>query len=303
MTNKERYKIFCEKEKNIPIFSQPWWMDVVCEERNWEVYLYGKENDILASCPYYLKKDENKITKALLTQNNGLFIKYPINQKITSKLDFEEKIINDFCEYIKNLKLKKYEQQYHYNFTNWLPFFWQGYKELTRYTYVIENTSNLVKIKDNYSSNARKNINKAKKFLKVIETEDIELFYKVNKMTFDRQNKEIPYTYELFKKLYLACKERECCKLLMSIDVDGRVHSVAMIVWDENSVYYLLNGTDPEVKNYQGNSLLIDRSIEIASELGKKFDFEGSVIKGIEQSFRQYGGIPKPYFRIYKEFL
>ena len=75
-----------------------------------------------------------------------------------------------------------------------------------------------------------------------------------------------------------------------------------MIVWDEESVYYLLNGTAPDFKQYQGNALLIDRSIEIAHELGKKFDFEGSVIKNIEQSFRQYGGIPKPYFRIYKEF-
>ena len=302
MTDKERYKLFCEKEKNIPIFSQPWWMDIVCGEQNWEVYLYGKENDILASCVYYLKKDENKITKALLTQNNGLIIKYPNNQKITSRLDFEEKIINDFCDYVKSLNIKKYEQQYHYSFTNWLPFFWREYKELTRYTYVIEDTEDLKKVRDNYSSNARKNINKAKKILKVIETENIELFYKVNKMTFDRQNKEIPYTYELFKKLYLACMGRKCCKLLMAIDEEERVHSVAMIVWDEDSVYYLLNGTDPEVKKYQGNALLIDRSIEIASELGKKFDFEGSVIKGIEQSFRQYGGIPKPYFRIYKEF-
>lgn len=302
MTDKERYKLFCEKEKNIPIFSQAWWMDIVCGEENWEVYLYGKENDILASCVYYLKKDENKITKALLTQNNGLIIKYPTNQKITSRLDFEEKIINDFCDYVKNLNIKKYEQQYHYSFTNWLPFFWHEYKELTRYTYVIEDTEDLKKVRDNYSSNARKNINKAKKNLKVIETEDIELFYKVNKMTFDRQKKEIPYTYDLFRNLYLACKERECCKLLIAIDDKERVHSVAMIVWDEDSVYYLLNGTDPELKKYQGNALLIDRSIEIASELGKKFDFEGSVIKGIEQSFRQYGGIPKPYFRIYKEF-
>ena len=37
-------------------------------------------------------------------------------------------------------------------------------------------------------------------------------------------------------------------------------------------------------------------------QLGKKFDFEGSVIKPIEKAFREYGGIRKPYFRIYKVF-
>lgn len=304
MINKERYKLFCEKEKNIPIFSQPWWMDVVCGEKNWEVYIVGEGNNILATMPYYFMKDDNgvKITKAKLTQNNGIYIKYPNNQKITSKLDLDEKIINNVCDYIENLDIYKYEQQYHYSFNNWLPFFWREYKEITRYTYVIEDTKNIEVVRENYSSKIRNKIKNAKQLLKIIETEDTELFYRINKMTFDRQEKEIPYTYDLFRNLYLACKERECCKLLMAIDEEKKVHSVAMIVWDEASVYYLLNGTDPEVKKYQGNALLIDRSIEIASELGKKFDFEGSVIKNIEHSFRQYGGIPKPYFRIYKEF-
>ena len=36
--------------------------------------------------------------------------------------------------------------------------------------------------------------------------------------------------------------------------------------------------------------------------MGKKFDFEGSVIKPIEKMFREYGGTRKPYFRIYKTF-
>ena len=140
--NKERYKLFCEKEKNIPIFSQPWWLDVVCGEKNWEVCIIGEGKNILATMPYYLLKDEYgiKITKAKLTQNNGIYIKYPSNQKISSKLDFQEKIINEVCNYIESLDIYKYEQQYHYSFTNWLPFFWREYKEITRYTYVIENT-------------------------------------------------------------------------------------------------------------------------------------------------------------------
>lgn len=82
-SNKERYKLFCEKEKNIPIFSQPWWLDVVCGEENWEVCIIGEGKNILATMPYYLLKDEYgiKITKAKLTQNNGIYIKYPTIKK------------------------------------------------------------------------------------------------------------------------------------------------------------------------------------------------------------------------------
>lgn len=304
MTNKERYKILCEKEKTIPLFSQYWWMNTVCKEDEWDVFLVGDENNIIAAMPYYMTIRENKkiITKAKLTQNNGIWIKYPENQKLSTRLSYEEKIINQVCDFIESLSLDKYEQQYHYRFTNWLPFFWRYYKEITRYTYVIENTLDIKKIREEYSAKIRNQINNAKKILKVYETDDLEKFYFVNKLSFDRQNIEIPYSFEFFKKLYEECNKHNCCKLLFAKDQENNIHSVAMIVWDEDSVYYLLNGTDPEFKKYQGNALLIDRSIEIAHELGKKFDFEGSVIKGIEQSFRQYGGMPKPYFRIYKEF-
>ncbi len=304
MTNKERYRIYCEKEKSVPLFSQYWWMDVVSKGKEWDVFILGENNDIIATMPYFIDEREKGklITKAKLTQNNGIWIKYPNNQKISSKLDYEEKIINNVCDFIETLPIYKYEQQYHYSFSNWLPFFWRKYEEITRYTYVIEDTSNLEVVRKNYSSNLRKNIKKASKILKILEREDIDTFYKINSMSFERQKMKTPYSFEFFSNLYNECKKRNCCKLLFAIDSNEQIHSVAMIVWDEESVYYLLNGTNPDLKNSQANSLLIDRSIEIAHNLRKKFDFEGSVIKGIEHIYRQYGGIPKPYFRIYKEF-
>ena len=90
--------------------------------------------------------------------------------------------------------------------------------------------------------------------------------------------------------------------MLFAVDVDNEIHSVAFVVWDEQSIYYLMNGTNPAFKASQANAFLIYESIKIASEKGKKFDFEGSVIKQIERSFREFGGVQKPYFRIYKDF-
>ena len=55
MTNKEKYSEFCQKEKNIPIFSKDWWLDAVCGENNWDVALVEKGGQIMASMPYYTK--------------------------------------------------------------------------------------------------------------------------------------------------------------------------------------------------------------------------------------------------------
>lgn len=303
MTNKEKYKIFCENVY-VPVFSQPWWMDAVCGEKNWDVYVVEKGGIYTAAMPYYVKiRDGYRIiTKALNTQNNGIIISYPENQKYISKLDYEDKIINEIIDFIEEMDIDKYEQQYHYSFENWLPFYWRNFKEITRYTYVIDDTSDMKKVMDNYDSNARKNLKKAQKIVHLQNNPDIELFYEINKKSYERQGREIPYSLDYAKSVYEAGKKHDAVKILIAEDDEGNVHSGALLVWDSKSVYYLLNGTDPKYKSSQANCFLIHESIKWASQLGKMFDFEGSVIHHIEKAFREYGGVRKPYFRIYKTF-
>lgn len=40
----------------------------------------------------------------------------------------------------------------------------------------------------------------------------------------------------------------------------------------------------------------------MASQMGLKYDFEGSVIERISKSFREFGGEPQTYYRIRKVF-
>ena len=305
MTNKDRYKLICEKEKSIPIFSQYWWMQAVCPEENWDVYLVGNGMDIKASLPYSIQESENgkKIGRIPLTQTNGIWIKYPPSQGMIARQSYEEKIVNEICDFIESLHLVFYDQQYHYHFTNYLPFFWRYYKETTKYTYVIEDTSDLEKVRQGYSSKLKNMLRKAEKYVHIEEDDDLEEFYEINKKSFIRQEIDIPYSFSYFKGLYEACRRQNACKLLFARDEDGHTQSVAMIIWDAMSVYYLLNGTDPEWKTYQGNDLLIDYGISVAHKLGLKFDFEGSVIKNVNHAFREFGGRPIPYFRISKDFV
>lgn len=304
MRNRERYKELCKKESTIPLFSQGWWLDAVCGENNWDAYIVGSNMDIKAAFTYFLQEDsEGKyIGRIMLTQNNGIWIKYPDGQGIISRQSYEEKIVNEICNFIESLGLIRYEQQYHYNFKNYLPFFWRQYKEIIKYTYVIEDTSDMESVRQGYSSKLKNVLRKAEKYLHIEEETDIEEFYSINKMSFERQGIEIPYSFEYFKKIYNACMERDSGKLLCARDSERNTHSVAMLVWDKMSVYYLLNGTNPDLKQFQGNNLLIDYSIMEAHKRGLKFDFEGSVIKNVNHAFREFGGEPKPYFRITKEF-
>lgn len=301
MNNKEKYNIFI-RTTYIPIFSQPWWLDAVSGEDNWDVWLYEKGDEIWAAMPYHLEKRGGYayITKPKLTQNNGIIINYPNGQKNYTKESFEEKIINSAMDFIDSLNIDVYEQQYHYNFINWIPFYWRNCSSLVRYTYVIDTKVGLEKIFEDFSPNCRKNIRKGLKNSFISEDISYEEFFYEHEKIFKKQNLDVPFPFELWEKLYLTCIKHECGKLLCTRNIDGYITSLMFIVWDQNSLYPLLGGVIPKFSNLQSYPFLTYESIRIAYDKGLNYDFEGSVIKRINHSFREFGGIPQKYYRIRK---
>lgn len=303
MTNKEKYQLFCEENKDIPIFSCWWWMEAVTNGE-WDVLLHERNNEIVGSLVYFKTRREDKtiISRPALTQNNGIYIKYPNYIKTAQKAAMYEEVVNNLLDQLEQLDINYYEQNYHYCITNWLPMFWRGYREITRYTYVIEDTEDFELVVSNFSASVRSSIKKSEKIVHIYEDISVEEFYKINEKTFLRQNLNIPFSYEMFKRLDTACEVRGCKKIYYAKDSEGNIHGVAYFVWDANSVYYLLSGGDPEYRSSQAQTLLIYEGIKLAHKLGKKFDFEGSVLPHVEPFVRRFGGVQKPYFRIWKEF-
>jgi hypothetical protein len=56
MSNKEKYRLLCKNEKSIPIFSQDTWLDYTCGN-DWDVCIITENNKIVASMPYFFKKN------------------------------------------------------------------------------------------------------------------------------------------------------------------------------------------------------------------------------------------------------
>lgn len=267
MNNKEKYEHFCEKIY-VPIYSKPWWMDAVCGKENWDIWLYEKGNNILAAMPYYLKKNGNYkyITKAPLTQNNGIIFNYPADgvMKNIAKQKFEEEVIVQACKFIKKLDLDVYEQQYHYDYTYYLPFFWNNYTIVPRINYVLENTSNVEELWENLSSNYRKNIKKGQKNSFVKQDLDKQKFYKEHEKIFQKQGLECPFSYPLWENLYNACKKNNVCKILYALDKDNNITSLLFLVWDEKSMYHLLGGSIPSYQKLESYNALTWTAIKLS---------------------------------------
>lgn len=301
MNNKQKYHKLCEIEPTIPLFSKAWWLDTVIGEENWDVAIVENGEEVIGSLPYY--KTRNRLFTIIkmpkLTQSMGIWVKYPKGQKYEKRLSYEKKVIDDLIEQLP--KFDYFFQKFHCSFENWLPLYWKGFEQTTHYTYVLEDLSDKDKLFTEFKENTRREIRKALKGIEVFEKNDIEAFYELNKLTFDRQRMEMPYSLEFLKNLDKACEEHNARKMFFAKDADGRLHGAIYIVWDEQTTYYIMGGGDPDLRNSGATSLLMWEAIQFASTKTDYFNFEGSMIEPIERFFRSFGARQKPYFRITKK--
>ena len=299
ISKKDQYKIFCSKESNIPIFSQPWWLDAVSGEKMWNVCLIEKGGIVVASMPYLVKRKFGfKIsTMPKLTQTLGPFIKYPSEQKYYKKLSWDKKIMTSIIKQLP--KVDYFSQNFSSEISNWLPFFWNDFEETTRYTYIIENIS-LEDLERKFENDVRRRCKNAKDLgVKVFESDEVEKFYDLNKKTFKRKNMDVQYDLKFVKNLYSCCKINSSVKMFFA-EHDKRLIAANFVVYDNNTVYYIMGGIDEDKKDLGGMDIVLYESIKFALQSGRKFDFEGSMTESIEKYFRSFGAAQKQFFNISK---
>lgn len=296
------YEQFCD-ENNTPIFSKYWWLDAVCGERNWDAILIEKDNRVIASLPFYIIRSKlgfKSITMPLLTQSMGPYLAEKKHKDENNRLEYEKEVLTKLINRLPDCSF--FIQKFHYSVHNWLPFYWQGFSQTTHYTYVIDNISDSESVYSNFSYAKQKNIKKAEGLVTVKFDLPAKDFYENHRHTLNKQKKKIFYSYELFERLYNACYKHNAGRTIYAHDADGNIHSALFVVWDNRSAYMLISTIDNDFRNSGSSSLLIKSVIEYVSDKTERFDLEGSMIEGVERSFRQFGSTQKPYFVISKTF-
>jgi len=297
---KQQYRALCKQNESIPIFSKDWWLDAVCGEENWDVCLIDKSEEIIGALPYYIKRKLiwTPIRMPILTQTMGPWLRFPPNQKLTSRISYEKKVLSELIQQLP--KFDYFEQRFHYSFTNWLPFYWNNFQQTTRYTYVLDSLENLGQIFEGFASTTRRIIRKASDIVKIYSDDDYEKFINTNTKTFARQNMRPPYSLKFVKRLDDACALHNARRIFFAEDKNKKIHGALYIVWDGNSAYHLMSGADPDLRSSGSASLLLWEAIKYSSKITKRFDFEGSMIEPIEGFFRGFGAKQVPFFTIKK---
>lgn len=296
---KTSYATACASGWGAPLFSQSWWLDAVLGASGWDVALVENGEGLVASMPYAMGKRMGfRVSlQPPLTQTLGPWFK-PSSAKSARALAQQKKWMEALIAQLP--AFAKFSQNWHYTQRNWLPFHWRGFQQTTRYTYVLEDLSDLERVWDGMDQNIRTDIRKASaRFgLRMQARGDIDDFLSLNGKVFERQGKTLPYTASLVRRLHEACVERNACRLFIAEDEFGRKHAGVFLVWDRESAYYLLGGGDPELRSSGATSLCLWEAIQFAAKVTKRFDFEGSMLEPVERFFRAFGAQQTPYFQV-----
>ena len=299
MTAINEYRALCAAEPSIPVFSQDWWLDAAAGEGNWDVVLEKKDDHILGSLPFVVKRRYGftLLTQPPLTQHIGPWLR-PDHGKVSQRLAREKDVLSSL--YSQLPKFDYYQHNWHYSRTNWLPLYWMNFKQTTRYTYVINGISDISQVVANFEHSKRKDIRKSEGVVEVVFDIPARDFYENHKMTLSKQGQRISYSFDLFERLYRHGYERNQAKTIAAFDQSGNLHAALFVVWDKVSAYDLISTIDPAFRTYGAASLLVREIIKYVSQYVNTFDFEGSMIEGVERSFRRFGAVQVPYFSISK---
>jgi lipid II:glycine glycyltransferase (peptidoglycan interpeptide bridge formation enzyme) len=186
-------------------------------------------------------------------------------------------------------------QSFHPSITNCLPFYWHGFLQESCYTYIIDDLSDHDKIWHGFRENVRGHIRKAQRRVIVRPIEDVETFIALNRMTFARQGVSPAYSADTIRRLDAACGARGVRRIFLAEDADGAAHAALYLIWDSESAYTLMSGSDPRLRDSGAISLLRWEAIKYAGQVTRLFDFEGSMLQPIERFVRAFGARQVPY--------
>lgn len=236
-----------------------------------------------------------------MTQHLGIWIKPIPDQKQSKKLSREKDLIQALVAGLP--KTDGFVQNFGPDFKNWLPLYWDGYKQQTRYTYRLDRNG-YDRLQENIKSSIRTDLKKARERFKleVISSDDVASFVSLTRQMYKNKNMALPYSMDKFSKVIKQMMLEGKGALYLTIDEKQEVYSGAFIARDQNTAYYLAGATASNGLSTGSGTLCLYSAITSSFEQEdiKEFDFEGSMNESIERFFRSYGAYQVPYMRITK---
>lgn len=278
------------------IFAQRWWMEIVTAG---EMRLLGcfERDRLVGGLPIWPSTTfgVRRLRQPPLTPYWGPVLQ-PLEGKYATRLSAEIDILCTFAEALA--PWPDITITFHPSLTNWLPFYWHGFSQMTRYTHRIENLAENLPTGTGLHRSIRNALNRAQsKRLVIREMVEPMVIAEMSRLSLARQDLESSAEIRAFwPRLSRAAVERNCIFNCVAVDENDTTHAGYAMVWDDRYAYDLYGGGDPQYRETGGGTLALQHLLQHAAAVTPSFDFEGSMLENVGRFFRQFGGELTPYF-------
>jgi hypothetical protein len=282
---KKKYLDFIQ-EKYVPVFFRGMYLDIVCEGL-WDVVLYEEKERITAAYIYMIKRKIglNYIIQPKLCPYTGPIFFNPSNPKkaysyLIDHLPSNQLIIQDYFHSIPKFN----------DFAN---------THLTKHTYVVDKSVKLNSLWLQQSSKHRRIIQNASKTLKYELVENFEEFQDFLIEAFLSRGKKQPMDINIFKNLDKELHKGGLRRIVKCTDSNNIDVAMAYLIIDEKWTFNFANAVNYDY-THNGMHLILWKELERAINSGKSFDFEGSMLPGVDKFYSRFKGTKTPYQSRYK---
>ena len=300
-TDKAKWDAFVERSPQGSVFSETWYLDAL--NVKFKTLSVLNNNDEIVAGIVLAKNHINTWSNPMLDKYLGILLSEEqtgVSQKtLSTQFIIMELLANELKK-----KYTSFDYYFHPNFKNWTSLYWKGFNQQTRYTYRIDLKKDIKIIWNSFHTNTKRNINNAlKRNVKIQHKIDSESFFSIINETYIRQGSKAPFVKQNFIRSYDKLKNIDDKFVSIgAFNEKQEIISVCGLICDKNSSYLILNGINVENEIRGANALIIYEAIKHIKEKGIDFfDFEGSMLPGVEQFYRRFGGDLVPYYRIWND--
>ncbi len=277
------YDVLSE-QLDLPIFYQPWYLDAVCAGGEWAVAM-DETDDSLGVWPYYLKR---KLGLPYMTLP-------PLSPYLGPYIYVKPEFTPAGLQAIREIAIGRLGRQLpwctHRVFSS-IPNTTQIYTVadtniIKRRTYLIAaEQAAQYEVKD---LKQRNNIKSAREALTVVKSEDVLTLYILAARVFQKQAQVIPFSQSFFLNYDKELKSRHARSIYLAHDHEQSAVAGVYVIHDQYHTYYIISGR-VDGAHRGAVALLLSEAISDALSAGRIFDFEGSMIPGINRFFKSFGG-------------
>jgi len=147
------------------LFRREWWLDAVAPGA-WQEITVRRDGTTRAHLAFVVRSrlGVRSLTAPRLSPRLGPWVDAGDGRSST-RLAREEELLNELIDALP--AHDRFHQHCEPRFTNWLPFYWRGFTQTTRYSYVLDDLTDIDVVWDAFEQRRRRDVRSAESTLQV----------------------------------------------------------------------------------------------------------------------------------------